>query len=267
MRRRILPLVLVSVLALVAGCQSNPQSGSGVLGCRGRPRGRLRGVCGVRRADELGPHPGRARAGAGTRLRLGAGPAGRSGHRRPLLRRPPRRKPLTSCATCTWRAWRSGRRTSSTRPRSRPPPRPWPGRTPPTGAAIPPVIGVDQEGGLVAHLDGVATTFPPFQEAGDAIAAGPRQGETVVRNAAASTAMELRMLGFTWVFAPVADVTIGAADPTIGSRSAVAGPEDGRRRDRRRRARVRRGRAGVDGQALPGPRLGDRGQPRGAARS
>ena len=28
MRRRILPLVLVSVLALAAGCQSNPQSGS-----------------------------------------------------------------------------------------------------------------------------------------------------------------------------------------------------------------------------------------------
>ena len=88
------------------------------------------------------------------------------------------------------------------------------------GRSPPPVIGVDQEGGLVAHLDGVATTFPPFEEAGDAIAAGPRQGETVVRNAATSTAMELRMLGFTWVFAPVADVTIGAADPTIGSRSA-----------------------------------------------
>ncbi len=92
------------------------------------------------------------------------------------------------------------------------------------GRSFPPVIGVDQEGGVVAHLDGIATTFPPFQEAGDAIAAGPRQGNAVVRKAAASTAMELRMLGFTWVFAPVADVTIGAADPTIGSRSPSQDP-------------------------------------------
>ena len=93
------------------------------------------------------------------------------------------------------------------------------------GRSFPPVIGVDQEGGVVAHLNGVATAFPPFQEAGDAIAAGARQGRTVVRNAAAATAMELRMLGFTWVFAPVADVTIGAADPTIGSRSASQDPK------------------------------------------
>jgi beta-N-acetylhexosaminidase len=93
------------------------------------------------------------------------------------------------------------------------------------GRSFPPVIGVDQEGGLVAHLDGVVTTFPPFQEAGDAIAADPRQGRTVVRNAAATTAMELRTLGFTWVFAPVADVTIGAADPTIGSRSPSEDPK------------------------------------------
>ena len=50
------------------------------------------------------------------------------------------------------------------------------------GRSFPPVIGVDQEGGVVAHLDGIATTFPPFQEAGDAIAAGPRQGNAVVRN-------------------------------------------------------------------------------------
>jgi beta-N-acetylhexosaminidase len=93
------------------------------------------------------------------------------------------------------------------------------------GRHFPPVIGVDQEGGVVAHLDGVATTFPPFEEAGAAIAAGPRRGDAVVRKAAASTAMELRMLGFTWVFAPVADVTIGAADPTIGSRSPSQDPK------------------------------------------
>jgi beta-N-acetylhexosaminidase len=92
------------------------------------------------------------------------------------------------------------------------------------GRQFPPVIGVDQEGGVVAHLDGVATTFPPFQEAGNAVAAEPKRGPTVVRHAAAATAMELRMMGFTWVFAPVADVTIGAADPIIGSRSASEDP-------------------------------------------
>ena len=43
-------------------------------------------------------------------------------------------------------------------------------------------------------------------------------------DAARTTALELRQLGFTWVFAPVADVTIGAADPTIGSRSASSDP-------------------------------------------
>jgi beta-N-acetylhexosaminidase len=93
------------------------------------------------------------------------------------------------------------------------------------GREFPPVLGVDQEGGVVAHLDGVATTFPPFQEAGNAVAAESKRGRTVVRDAAAATAMELRMLGFTWVFAPVADVTIGAADPIIGSRSASEDPK------------------------------------------
>jgi beta-N-acetylhexosaminidase len=92
------------------------------------------------------------------------------------------------------------------------------------GRSFPPVIGVDQEGGVVAHLDGVATTFPAFQEAGNAVASEPRRGRTVVRKAASATAMELRMLGFTWVFAPVADVTIGSADPIIGSRSASEDP-------------------------------------------
>ena len=92
------------------------------------------------------------------------------------------------------------------------------------GRAFPAVIGVDQEGGLVAHLRGVATDFPAFAEAGEAIAADPGTGEQVVTDAARSTALELRQLGFTWVFAPVADVTIGAADPTIGSRSPSSDP-------------------------------------------
>ena len=92
------------------------------------------------------------------------------------------------------------------------------------GRAFPPVIGVDQEGGYVSHLRGVATEFPHFQSAGLAIQADPRTGRRVVRDAARWTGLELRRFGFTWVFAPVADVTIGAADPTIGARSPSEDP-------------------------------------------
>lgn len=93
------------------------------------------------------------------------------------------------------------------------------------GREFPAVIGVDQEGGTVSHLRGVATDFPPFATAGAAIEADRKQGRKAVRQASYAMAMELRALGFTWVFAPVADVTIGAADPTIGSRSPSEKPK------------------------------------------
>ena len=92
------------------------------------------------------------------------------------------------------------------------------------GRSFPAVIGVDQEGGVVSHLRGVATEFPEFARTGDAIEAKPRKGIAATTEAARTTALELRDLGFTWVFAPVADVTVGAADPTIGSRSPSEKP-------------------------------------------
>ncbi len=92
------------------------------------------------------------------------------------------------------------------------------------GRDFPPVIGVDQEGGYVSHLRGIATDFPHFRAAGLAIEADAGQGRRVTRQAALTTGLELRGLGFTWVFAPVADVTIGAADPTIGPRSPSQDP-------------------------------------------
>lgn len=92
------------------------------------------------------------------------------------------------------------------------------------GRDWPAVIGVDEEGGTVSHLRGVATEFPAFETAGSAIAAAGGQGERVVAEAARATGLELRGFGFTWVFAPVADVTIGEADPTIGSRSPSSDP-------------------------------------------
>ena len=92
------------------------------------------------------------------------------------------------------------------------------------GRDFPAVIGVDQEGGYVSHLRGIATEFPSFDAAGAAITADGATGREAVRQAAYATGMEVRDLGFTWVFAPVADVTIGAADPTIGTRSPSEDP-------------------------------------------
>ena len=92
------------------------------------------------------------------------------------------------------------------------------------GRDFPAVIGVDQEVGYVSHLRGVATEFPAFTAAGSAIVADGEAGRAAVREAAVATGLELRDYGFTWVFAPVADVTIGAADPTIGTRSASEDP-------------------------------------------
>ncbi len=93
------------------------------------------------------------------------------------------------------------------------------------GRRFPPVIGVDEEGGAVSHLRGIATEFPPFAAAGRIVGSDGTQGEAVVRSAAGATALELRDLGFTWVFAPVADVTIGPADVTIGTRSPSEEPQ------------------------------------------
>jgi len=92
------------------------------------------------------------------------------------------------------------------------------------GRSFPPVIGIDQEGGYVSHLRGIATEFPHFQSAGLAIEAAPARGREVTRAAARAAGLELRHYGFTWVFAPVADVTVGAADPTIGARSPSQDP-------------------------------------------
>lgn len=93
------------------------------------------------------------------------------------------------------------------------------------GRDYPVILGVDQEGGYVSHLAGITTEFPAFTTAGAAITADPDGGPAVVQQAARTTGLELRELGFTWIFAPVADVTIGAADPTIGTRSASEDPD------------------------------------------
>ena len=86
------------------------------------------------------------------------------------------------------------------------------------GRTWPLFLGVDQEGGVVERLRGVATRFPTFMSAG---AAGD---VALTQQAYAASGAELRGLGFTVDFAPDADVTSGPGDPTIGSRAASSYP-------------------------------------------
>lgn len=79
-------------------------------------------------------------------------------------------------------------------------------------------LAVDQEGGAVERLRGVATRFPTFMSVGAA------NDPALTRRAYRASGAELRRLGFTVDFGPVADVTSGPGDPTIGSRSASSDP-------------------------------------------
>ncbi len=92
------------------------------------------------------------------------------------------------------------------------------------GRDFPAIVAVDQEGGLVARLGKVSPETPTFMSAGAAIAGSPTGGPAAVQNAALASGQYLRTLGFTWVFAPDADVTSGRSDPTIGTRSASDDP-------------------------------------------
>lgn len=86
--------------------------------------------------------------------------------------------------------------------------RPWPG-----------LIGVDQEGGIVARLGAPLTEWPT------ALSYGAAANVPLAKDAGRGLAAEIGSLGFTVDFAPVADVTIGPADPTIGARSMSGNPD------------------------------------------
>ncbi|WP_426225636.1 glycoside hydrolase family 3 N-terminal domain-containing protein [Pseudarthrobacter sp. DSP2-3-2b1] len=86
--------------------------------------------------------------------------------------------------------------------------RPWPG-----------LIGVDQEGGIVARLGTTLTEWPTPMSYG---AAG---NVALAKHAAQGMAAELAPLGFNVDFAPDTDVTVGPADPTIGARSMSGNPD------------------------------------------
>ena len=85
------------------------------------------------------------------------------------------------------------------------------------GRAWPAVVAIDEEGGRVSRLRGLLADLPAFATFGGGDVAATR--ERFARLGA-----DLASLGITMDFAPVADVTVGPADPTIGDRSASSDP-------------------------------------------
>jgi len=84
---------------------------------------------------------------------------------------------------------------------------------------LPPIIGVDQEGGRVGRLMAVATLTP------SAMALGATGDPALVERIGYAVGHELRALGINTDFAPVADVNNNPLNPVIGTRSFGESPE------------------------------------------
>jgi beta-N-acetylhexosaminidase len=87
-----------------------------------------------------------------------------------------------------------------------------------TGAEIPGLISIDQEGGLVARLTEPATQTP------GAMALGATRDVQGSRDLARIQGTELAAIGVTQNFAPVADVNVNPDNPVIGVRSFGSDP-------------------------------------------
>jgi len=85
--------------------------------------------------------------------------------------------------------------------------------------ALPPLIGVDQEGGRVKRLGPPVLQVPPMRWLGD-------KDQAVVEAVAFAVGEELAALGFTMSFAPVLDVDSNPNNPVIGDRSFSRNAED-----------------------------------------
>jgi beta-N-acetylhexosaminidase len=88
-----------------------------------------------------------------------------------------------------------------------------------SGARLPLVVAVDQEGGNVTRVGAPATEFP----SGMAVAAGRNPADA--RTLAAVSGHELRAMGVNQNFGPVADVNSNPANPVIGARSFSSQPD------------------------------------------
>jgi beta-N-acetylhexosaminidase len=84
---------------------------------------------------------------------------------------------------------------------------------------LPLIVSIDQEGGLVMRLRGLATDWPAMLAVG--AAADPARTQQVGR----ALGEELAALGIGWDFAPVLDVHTNPANPVIGNRAFGVTPE------------------------------------------
>lgn len=86
-------------------------------------------------------------------------------------------------------------------------------------AVLPALVATDQEGGRVQRLRDVATVWPTAR------AVGATGDLALTERVAAAMGRELRALGFTVDFAPVADVHTNPRNPVIGDRAFATQPE------------------------------------------
>ena len=83
---------------------------------------------------------------------------------------------------------------------------------------IPPLVSVDQEGGIVARVRAGVTPIPGAMAQAAAVGSG-LYGLESIRALGRIAGTELHALGFDWNFAPDADVNVNPANPVIGVRS------------------------------------------------
>lgn len=87
------------------------------------------------------------------------------------------------------------------------------------GRDWPAFVGIDQEGGPITRVGEPLNQWPA------AMAYGAAGDDDLTQRAAFASGEQVRAMGYTAVFAPIADVTTGPNDPTIGVRSPGSDPE------------------------------------------
>lgn len=87
------------------------------------------------------------------------------------------------------------------------------------GRDWPAFLAIDQEGGPVTRVGAPLDAWPA------AMALGAAGDADLARRVAQASGSQVRALGYTVVLAPIADVTSGPDDPTIGLRSPGSDPE------------------------------------------
>ena len=85
-------------------------------------------------------------------------------------------------------------------------------------AKNPILVGIDQEGGIVARLQA------GFSESPGAMALGASGDPQLAEEVAFMLGTELAALGINWNFAPVADIAHQPANPSVGARSVGGDP-------------------------------------------